>query len=111
MDLLHFSRVNLRTCEPSRFCTLFRRSSTVFNFLYGLQSGIPLCCVLEFCFRACLLNQPSFSPRVCGWALFFCPWLNHFPCYWHRRRFAAWFYPSGILSDAVWIPKECMERG
>jgi hypothetical protein len=114
MDLFRYSRVHLRICGPSRFCRVFGEQGysegLIFAFLFGLESGIPVCCALEFCFRIHILKQRGIGTMVCGKELFECPWLNHFPCWWHRRKYAEWFYPSGVLTDAVWIPKECLER-
>jgi hypothetical protein len=95
-------------CPPSRFSRVLHRKglSLLFDFVFGLESGIPWCCVLEYCYRSHLLRQHDLSARLTGTEVFeMCPWLNFVPC-WRHRRFLVddFFYPMGLLSYAVWIP-------
>jgi hypothetical protein len=45
----------VKRCDPSRFAQCL--PAILFNFVYGLESDIPLCCVIEYCFRYHVLGQ------------------------------------------------------
>jgi hypothetical protein len=66
-------------CPPSRFCRILHRKglSLLFDFVFGLESGVPWCCVLEYCRRTHLLRQHDLSARLTGIGVFeMCSWLN-----------------------------------
>ena len=76
----------IKLCGPSKFTSWVRKhaprgvlSRVGWDFLYGLDSDIPLCCVSEFTVRHSILGQVpgEYCPphRVnCGWV----------PCVLHR---------------------------
>jgi hypothetical protein len=78
----------------------------IFDLLCGLESGFPLCCILEWCFRSHVLKQRGLAARFSGIEselLRRCTWLNFVPCAWHRRKYVKQSYvPFGLLSDPVW---------
>jgi hypothetical protein len=59
-------------CPPSRFCRILHRKglSLLVDFVFGLESGIPWCCVLEYCRRTRLLRQHDLSARLTGIEVF-----------------------------------------
>jgi hypothetical protein len=42
----------VKQCRPSGFAKLFQDTSYgwIFDLVFGLESGIPLCCVLYYCY-------------------------------------------------------------
>jgi len=47
----------VRDCDPSPFCESFPKFSLEWDYIYGLESGIPHCCVVEYCYRKHVLKQ------------------------------------------------------
>lgn len=43
-------RTEPKKCRPSKLAMMFPRTAW-FHFFYGIESRIPICCVVAFCFR------------------------------------------------------------
>jgi hypothetical protein len=89
-----------RECAPSKFCAQFGRDTPEYDFFYGLESGIPICCVLEFCYRRHVLKQERIALRALGvgdktvitpkhYKMLAAAGLNFVPCAFHRQQIAA----------------------
>lgn len=71
-----------KECRPPKLALKFRKERTmvVFHLIYGLESRIPLCCILAFCARH-LFMEDSTSPCHGNWS---CR-AHYSHCWLHRR--------------------------
>jgi hypothetical protein len=76
---------DIRACYPSRFCYQFPVGSLEYDFLFGLESEIPICCVVEYCYRTHVMKQERIAAQlgIWGWPV------NFVPCFFHREQIAA----------------------
>jgi hypothetical protein len=90
----------VRRCDPSPFCKRFPVSSLEWDYVYGLESDIPLCCILEFCYRRHVLKQERIALRALGvsdktvitkehYRMLAADGLDFVPCTFHRLQIAA----------------------
>jgi hypothetical protein len=76
----------VRTCDPSPLCESFPRHSLEWDYIFGLESGIPVCCVLEFCHRRHVLKQKRPQGLKCpDWPFRFVPCPEHL-ARWRARK-------------------------
>lgn len=92
----HYSRAP-KKCEPNSLVRLFKPGSFLWDVLYGLQSRIPLCCVLAysvFCWRYGVWSYPSMMLGCHDQPQGHDQWVH---CRYHRWRL---HLPEEMLYDA-----------
>src|SRR6267378_2976679 len=76
----------VRRCAPSEFCKTFPIGSLLWDIIFGIESGIPTCCINEYCFRRHVLKQRNVGLAACPKGV---AWekVDYVPCALHRARY------------------------
>jgi hypothetical protein len=76
----------VRICDPSPFCQSYEPGSLAWDYIYGLESGIPQCCVRAYCIRKHVRKQKRPQGRKCpDWPFQFVPCDEHLAA-WRTRK-------------------------